>query len=194
MAHFAGNVKIDWSINTRDLLVEAQHIAESVQNELLTVGIQDEMPLQIVFDQESLRSLPIEQADLLLINSISPLPLHKALVLRDTIYKEASSKLKNHFLLALAKTLVNSASNLQFGPEVGLGVIKNDAAVISPWITHVQAMVQDINTFANEHQAQATIYLGDARVVETILPEQSIDIVITSPHILMKKTIHERHV
>ena len=36
--------------------------------------------------------------------------------------------------LALAKQLVYTASNLRFGPEVGVGKAKPDAPVVGPWL------------------------------------------------------------
>lgn len=182
IAHFASGVKTDWSINPDALVIEAQRLAEIVREQLLAIGIQDEMPLiQMPADHTALRSLPPEQANLLLTNSISPLPLHKALVLRDAIYEQASARHANHLLLALVKALVISASNLHFGPEVGVGAIKNDAVVIAPWLANVQAMAQDIAMLHDECPAPSNIHLGDARNIAAMLPQQSIDIVITSP-------------
>jgi hypothetical protein len=69
----------------------------------------------------TLRELPEDLDGLLLKGSISPLPLHKALVLIDTLEEHQDSRFSDHERLALAKALVFSVSNLHFGPEVGVG-------------------------------------------------------------------------
>lgn len=69
---------------------------------------------------KNMRTLTREQQSLLLKDSISPLPLHKTLVLRDEIRSRFSAGYCDHELLALAKALVFSVSNLHFGPEVGV--------------------------------------------------------------------------
>jgi hypothetical protein len=182
VAHFAGCVKTAWEVNPGALVTEGQRIAELAREQLLRLGIQDEMPLFPTLPVDiALRTLPTEQEALLLTNSMSPLPLHKALVLRDSIYQEAEPAYQCHLLLALIKALVNNASNLHFGPEVGLGAIKADAAVIAPWLANVQAMVQDIRAFQDNQPTPSLIHHGDARNVATLLPERSIDFVITSP-------------
>ncbi|MCG8347265.1 MAG: site-specific DNA-methyltransferase [Chloroflexales bacterium] len=182
VAHFAGCVKTAWDVNPSALVAEGQRIAEMAHEQLFLLGIQDEMPLLPTTSVDiALRTLPAEQAALILTNSISPLPLHKALVLRDSIYQEAEPAYQRHLLLALIKALVNNASNLHFGPEVGLGAIKDDAAVIAPWFANVQAMAQDISAFQDTQRIPSVIHRGDARSVATILPERSIDCVITSP-------------
>nr|MDQ2998175.1 site-specific DNA-methyltransferase [Chloroflexota bacterium] len=182
VAHFASSIKTDWTPDPIRLLSEGQHIAEIVHEQLLVLGIQDETLLfNTTFSDIALRTLPAEQKDLLLTDSISPLPLHKALILRDTICKNAEPTYQQHLLLALAKALVNSVSNLHFGPEVGVGPIKPDAAVVAPWLINVHAMSQDIHALLDEQYIPSTIYLGDARNAEALLPERSINFVITSP-------------
>lgn len=182
VAHFAGCVKTDWSIDPSSLAAEGVRIAEITRSLLSNAGVQDEMPLlNMPFADVALQTLPPEQSDLLLANSISPLPLHKALILRDTINEYVPSHTKQYLLLALAKTLVSSASNLHFGPEVGVGAIKDDAAVIHPWLSNVQAMARDLSAVATDHNIPSIIHQGDARNIEKLLPERSIDFVITSP-------------
>ncbi|MGH7917598.1 MAG: DNA methyltransferase, partial [Candidatus Binataceae bacterium] len=81
----------------------------------------------------------------------------------------------------LAKVLVFEASNLQFGPEVGVGPAKADAAVIRPWLSAVRAMAGDLRDVQGRPHAPATVHLGDARRTSAFVAPQSVDIVITSP-------------
>ncbi|MDA1192250.1 MAG: DNA methyltransferase, partial [Candidatus Poribacteria bacterium] len=87
-------------------------------------GIYDEdMPLFQPPARETarLQTLSADQQRLLIKNSISPRPLHKTLTLLDAINKANSPQFDSHARLALAKQLVASIGNLQFGPEVGIG-------------------------------------------------------------------------
>jgi len=56
------------------------------------------------------------------------------LVLRDEIRGRFDAQHCAHELLALAKALVFSISNLHFGPEVGVRDIKTDSPVVAPWL------------------------------------------------------------
>src|SRR5262249_57957462 len=69
--------------------------------------------------RQGLRALAPEKQKLLLTDSISPLPLHKVLVLLDCLKEAGETRYGGHELLALARALVYSISNLHFGPEVG---------------------------------------------------------------------------
>ena len=48
-----------------------------------------------------------------------------------------------HERLALAKSLVNDISNLHFGPEIGIGSVKPDAAVVGPWLRGVKSIAEE---------------------------------------------------
>ena len=71
--------------------------------------------------------MPPDAAKLMFKDAISPLPLHKTLVLRDEIEREWCEMYSDHEMLALASAIVGDISNLKFGPEVGVGKIKQDA-------------------------------------------------------------------
>jgi hypothetical protein len=136
-------------------------------------------------EHRRLNSLPLlslneEASGLILRNSISPLPLHKSIVLLNAIQQSADPNHFGHLGLAFAHTVVNSASNLKFGPEVGLGNVRRDAAVIAPWLERVRIIVNDLRDFQHSQDC-ALVHLGDARVVSNYVPPKSVDAVITSP-------------
>src|SRR5690348_18448697 len=81
MAHFASQVKVNWSVDPDRLMEHARLVAEIAHAELERQGIEDNPLMQIVHDERALRTLPPESLKLLLTGSISPLPLHKTLVL-----------------------------------------------------------------------------------------------------------------
>ncbi|MGH7906383.1 MAG: DNA methyltransferase, partial [Candidatus Binataceae bacterium] len=128
-----------------------------------------------------LRTLPTELSDLLLKDSISPLPLHKTLVLLETIEERRDKRLSDHEKLALARTVVFEASNLNFGPEVGVGPAKPDTAVVGPWMTAVRAMCGDLRELRTRPDTESLVLRNDSRNLSEILPPNSIDMVITSP-------------
>ena len=128
-----------------------------------------------------LRTLSPEIAKILLKNSISPLPLHKFLVLINVLEEERDKRFLAHERLALAKALVDDVSNLHFGPEVGVGKWKGDAPVVDAWLSRVNAMVEDLRRLPRKNGATAQAFLADARQIPEILEPESIDAVITSP-------------
>ena len=118
---------------------------------------------------------------MLLANSISPLPLHKVLVLRDLIRAHAPADSRPYLEIALAKALVGPVGNLHFGPEVGVGPAKDDAAVLAPWLNNVAAICDDLRLLADRHATPAIIHHADSRDAARLLSPRSIDAIITSP-------------
>lgn len=187
MAHFATLVKIDWSPDADGLWKHARSVARAAKRVLDSQGYSDDGPLfSKVRDGNhgvppELRTLPAEQWSLLLRGSISPLPLHKTLVLLDTLRGMEHPRYLRHELLVLAKALVTSTANLHFGPEVGVGPPKEDAAVVDTWLACVREMVGDLRQLRQLDGATAQVFQGDARRLRDILQPASIDAVITSP-------------
>ncbi len=185
MARFASAAKVDWSPDPGKLLEHASRIAATAETLLQKQGTPDAPFFHIINPDTllTLRSLPPATSELLLTDSISPLPLHKALVLRDCIEEQRDERFHKHEMLALAKTLVFSSSNLHFGPEVGVGRAKEDAPVVAPWLAGIRAMARDLSQpRIRERAATPTIVLhGDARNITALLEPDSINAVITSP-------------
>lgn len=187
MSHLAGSVKVTWNLDPVALETRAQEIADRAYRTLEREGVPDD-PLPVLDglvmssdDEAGLRRLPPDRAKLLLKDSISPRPLHKALVLLDAMRSPGHDVFSRHEEVALAKTLVFSASNLHFGPEVGLGEIRQDAPVVTNWLCNVQAMARDLRVVAARSRTQAVVHHGDARQASAFIKPQSIDAVITSP-------------
>jgi DNA modification methylase len=181
VAHFAASVKTDWGVDPDELSARAQDIAVAALTMLSQQGIADDPPPDAGSPRSALRCLPPESEKLLLANSISPLPLHKCLVLLESIGRHKDAPCHNHLLLAFARILVASASNLHFGPEVGVRNPKPDAAVIGPWADAVRRMAADLDLQRDRHPLQPQVLLADARSVGDLLEPGSVDAVITSP-------------
>jgi DNA modification methylase len=181
MPHFASMVKTDWKIDPGHLRDHAKRVAERAIACLRKDKIQDEPMVGKSYDHDSLHMLPPESEKLLLKNSISPIPLHKTLVLLDAIRSDDETKFRNHELLALAKALVTTIGNLRFGPEVGLGIIKQDAPVIKSWLANVETMARDLAMVSKQAKTRSEAYQGDSRNVNLILRSNQVDGVFTSP-------------
>jgi DNA modification methylase len=185
VACFASQTKLQWEVDPRKLLNHARLVSETANRQLDRDGYQDNDDLRLferpLEKKADLRALPKEMGDLLLTNSISPIPLHKTLVLLDALEKHHDERFANHERLALAAALVNEISNLHFGPEVGVGPPKPDAPVISLWLDGIRTMVQDLENLPHDETVRAVVYQADAREGALMLPPNSIDAVITSP-------------
>jgi len=185
MACFASRVKVDWGVDPDALLAHAREIAGKTLAKLEADGIEDgeAMPLFARGQKPAakLRTLPPDMAKLLLRDSISPLPLHKTLVLLETFEEHEDNRFSGHERLALAKSIVFEISNLHFGPEVGVGTPKADAPVVASWLNGVRAMADDLRELKGEGAAKSSVHCADARDVAGVIEPNSVDAVITSP-------------
>ncbi|MBD2021846.1 DNA methyltransferase [Leptolyngbya sp. FACHB-36] len=174
MAWFAGSVKTNWAINPDSLLAAAEQIAQQTETSLNREG-------------DTLRTLAPESDAILLkhakdkTSSISPLPLHKTLVLLEQIQQYADPIVIPHLRLAVAKALVTSIGNVRFGPEVGVTKAKLDAPVLDAWLQQVRTVVEDLRLLRLQSETPAIVHHGDARQILQVLEPASIDAVITSP-------------
>ncbi len=193
-ARFAAQVKVDWTPDPDSLLNHARRVAAAAVAELEAAGFYDDplasmRPVDPARERE-LRTLPDEQDRLLLKGSISPIPLHKVLVLLNWLGRMRDERYHRHELLALANSLVFSISNLHFGPEVGVGKPKDDALVVPTWLDAVARIAGDLRTGrpdaptagrAGTPGAGVDVHLADSRRVDALLAPESVDAVITSP-------------
>jgi len=158
MPWFASNTKVDWKPQPEALLKHAEMVSDTAEKNLLKSGIQDFGGLPLFPGNLSaldLKKLPSETEKLILANSISPIPLHKTLVLLEALEEYSDKRFASHERLALAKAIVSDISNLHFGP--------------------------DLSSLTEGNFGQATVYRADSRNTSTVLAPNSIDAVITSP-------------
>ena len=180
-AYFASRVKTDWDINPDILINKSKEAAQIALSELQKQGIQDEIRFLGDITDLSLRQLPEDETKLILNGSISPLPLHKIIILLETLANFKSECFYQHQILALANALVYKISNLHFGPEVGVGKPVFDIPVISTWISEIERIVKDIKRVEDNKFPDSRVIFADARDINDFLPNESVDIVITSP-------------
>lgn len=168
MAALASRVKTDWSIDPSGLLQHARKIARSAEKHLAS-------------DVADLWSLPEDTHKLLLKNSISPLPLHKTLVLLEHLRTDEQAPGREHALLALANALIQDIGNLHFGPEVGVRDIKEDAPVLNSWLANVGRIASDLEHLRYRRSVPTKVFCHDSRTMLKRLKPRSVDGVITSP-------------
>ena len=168
LTHMVASVKTNWDPDPDGLLTDAKNVAQLAARRIMDTRSRP-------------RELPEEAAKLLIGGSISPVPLHKALILRDTIVSAGAAELRDHQLLALAAALPSDIGNLHFGPEVGVRSPKSDAPVIAGWLERVHEMATDLGTLAGQSDAVANVLHADSRSSGEVLDRNQVDAVITSP-------------
>lgn len=176
---FVANTKVDWSVDPKALMDRADTVSQRALNTLHDEGVSDDTTNDEV-DPAELRQLPPNAAKLVFKNAISPLPLHKTLVLVEELKRHQSDNYTDHEMLALASAIVGDISNLKFGPEVGVGKIKQDAPVVSAWLRRLTKIANDLGDLA-DYDTISEVHCGDARLIDQILAPDSVDAVITSP-------------
>ncbi len=185
MAHFASRTKLDWSVNPDRLIAHAEEVAARAKVRLRADGVSDEAQSSSASNGATLagplRTLPSEARAILLKDSISPLPLHKVLVLLEALTSNERREFSGPERLALAQVIVKQASNLHFGPEVGVSPLDDEMPVIAPWIKAVHSIARDLRQLGDDASTPAVVHLTDARHLTEVIAPGSVDAVITSP-------------
>lgn len=177
--YFASTVKTNWDLDANKLSSRAREVADKTLAVLKSQGIDDNLSFGNPKDLK-LKTLSPEIEKLILTNSISPLPLHKTLVLFECLKQFEDEPFYRHGLLALGNALVFKISNLHFGPEVGVKKPKDDASVIANWLAEVEKIANDLRQVTGKSFPETKVHLADARSL-AVLESNSIDAVITSP-------------
>ncbi|MEM9769827.1 MAG: DNA methyltransferase, partial [Cyanobacteria bacterium P01_D01_bin.71] len=105
MSHFACRTKVQWNVDLEALASALQQVSALAQPQM---------------SAERLLKLTPEQQAIMVKNSICDRPLNQCLVLRNAIATVSHQPVRDLFNLALAYVAVHAASNLKFGPEVGI--------------------------------------------------------------------------
>ncbi|MBW3582049.1 MAG: site-specific DNA-methyltransferase [Euryarchaeota archaeon] len=181
VAHFASRVKTSWEVSPKGLQRHANVVARMTTDALIEDGLVPEGEFRATsVKTEKLLKLPPDAEKLILTNSISPVPLHRAMRLIETIEDLRNDQYYEHERLAFASAVVNHASNLHFGPEVGVRGQKDDSPVTKHWQAAIQAMTSDLRAVKSGSTAVSECFPSDARTLD-VLDDASVDAVITSP-------------
>lgn len=145
--------------------------------------INDAGSAAIHFDPNVL--LPPETAALIPGGFISPKPLFRVLALRYAIERVALQKdIRDFMALALAHTILTTAGNVGFGPEVYRLPPREDADVLGSFAMTVRRMISDLRTVLTTQPRPfppAHVLKDDARILSSLEGCPPIGTVITSP-------------
>ncbi len=134
------------------------------------------------FDPSAL--LPAEAAALIPQGFISEKPLQRVLAVRYAIEQAISPGKERDFLrLALANTIVTTAGNIAFGPEIYRCPPREDADVLGAFASTVLGMLSDIQAVRDERESfpPVVVFEDDARDLAGLEGCPPIGVVITSP-------------
>lgn len=183
MAALASRVKTNWTLWGPELERVAEWVAAKAAAEIEATfsriaapefnGIREQLNIY------GMLKLDDSAHKLLLSESISPKPLHRALVLRQWITKVPSEYVEV-LNLALAWTLVVHAGNIRFGPEVGITKPKDDVEVVYLWLEQCRRIAADLAAFSDRQNIPTQLIQADSRDVSQ-LADCSISAVFTSP-------------
>ena len=84
VGHFASSVKVDWSPDPAGLTRYKEEVVAKARQRLKGQGLENQLP-PTQSHLPSLKELPQDAAKLLIKGAISPLPLHRTLVLLETL-------------------------------------------------------------------------------------------------------------
>lgn len=169
VVHLMADTKINWDIDTQALISHAEAIATETLHRLKNYG-------------EELKALLPEIEKLIIEGSISPIPLHKSLVLLEVMDEFHDARYSGYERTAFAKQLVFSSSNLRFGPEVGVSKKKKlDAQVVENWLGQIKEMADNVSFFSRRKNALSVVHQADSRDLGRVLEHESIDALICSP-------------
>jgi hypothetical protein len=135
------------------------------------------------FDPDAM--LPHKAAVLIPSGFISPKPLLRVLALRYAIERVVPQHdIRDFMRLALANTIVTTAGNVGFGPEVYRLPPRDDADVLSAFAATVTRMGSDLQAIRAKQLRPfplAYVFKDDARTLSSLESCPAIGIVITSP-------------
>ncbi|MEM9116786.1 MAG: DNA methyltransferase [Cyanobacteria bacterium P01_F01_bin.56] len=167
MSHFACRTKVQWQIDLVALATAKRQVINAAK---------------ALMDARPRLGFTSEQQAIVVKNSISDRPLHQCLTLKQAIAQVHDQAIRDLFNLALAYVTVHDASNLKFGPEVGIRRRRrDDIPVLECWRAKIEQMVADLASYQALARIKAQCHRGDARSLRSLLPPQSISAIITSP-------------
>jgi hypothetical protein len=205
IAVLAARVKVSWDVDLEEVESKLDDVLElsaaclrrlhlppvvEASNQLLLFG--PKMPRKVGSRSEA-RAKSFDPDALLLPGAralipkgfISRAPLLRVLSLRYAIQCTVRQRDMRDFLtLALANTIVRTAGNVGFGPEVYRLPPKDDADVLGAFAATVTRMTTDLRRILAERSLPfppARVFADDARVLGSLEGSPPVGVVITSP-------------
>ncbi|PSG98471.1 hypothetical protein BRD56_00600 [Thermoplasmatales archaeon SW_10_69_26] len=204
----ATRVKLRWGLDTDDLIEQLASIIDDAAGRLLAHDLdplvdggfqtrledkafEGDIPDLGALTSGAAPSEPVN-VDVILSESakklipkgfISEKPLKRVLALRLAIEENTEViEREEFFFLALSNTVVSTAGNLGFGPEVYRKSPKEDAGVLSDFFGVSAQMIHDLTRVQNQGDLpSAWTRSGDARTMDCLEGLPPSDLIITSP-------------
>jgi len=192
---FASRVKTTWDVDTAQLRVALQEIVKQARPTCDELTFSAQPLFAGMFNAGNLKKRLLANSPegqyfvssgMLKRGWLSEIPFYKVLALLEGIKGlEDKAKVKDALRLALAAILVETASNVSFGPEIYVSGHKDDVDVLGAFRDKVEVMISDLETIQATFSADRSLVLsGDARECACVLAQndvQHVDFVITSP-------------
>lgn len=189
---FASRVKTQWDIDLDSFRTRRNDLLKRVRPallELTPIGRSEQLNFDdlLALREKPSRYEPLarttrdEIVALIPKGAISPLPLSKTLLVRDTIFDQPADSIRDLFLLALASAVVGDVSNLGFGPEVYVSKQREDADVYQAFANRLNRIEEDLQAVQSlKPFPRSDVFCDDARTLSSFVAH-TIDAIITSP-------------
>jgi hypothetical protein len=149
---FAARVKTNWKLRSHRLLELLEEVGPKQRRALRYEHLSD----------ATYRYL--ESSGMIARGWISPEPLRKAIAIKASVAKLATSTAyKNALTLALISEVINSSSNIKFGPELYCAKRKSDADVFAGFERRVRTFAADLKKVALLEAGVIHVFQGDSR-------------------------------
>jgi hypothetical protein len=154
---FAARVKTNWHIEPLRLTDFLESIEQAYLSHLETEEFEEDPTYEY-----------IDETGMLERGWISDEPLKKAICLKRAIQdSKTNAQYQNVLMLALLDTVIRTAANVKFGPELYCGKQKADAEVFPQFSKKVCQMAGDLNLAKDVNAGQAIVVKGDSRDCRT---------------------------
>ncbi len=171
---FAATVKTNWSLSPDRLLTLLQCLGENYDD-----GLSDD-----AYSSDP-TYLYLDSTGMLARGWISPEPLKKAISLKRSIRMlKTSPEYRRTFTLALLDTVLRTAANIKFGPELYCSEQKSDADVFGEFCKKIRAIAGDIDLATQIKPGKSIVMQGDSRSFDGLrqhLGRRKFSLVICSP-------------
>ncbi len=191
LAVLVSRVKTSWDLSGRKLSQQRTTILKRAAERLTALGLDDADSVGPLFTQDAsaarpdLPTLTPDEWKLIPEGFLSPKPLGRLLVVRDTIEAVAGplgTPEGDFFRVALATVLVTKAGNFAFGPEIYRTKAKDDVDVLWFFEQSTERMIEELARVrkSNGHATACQVQHGDARELGELIPRK-VSCVICSP-------------
>lgn len=149
---FAARVKTNWKLRGHRLLELLEEVGPKQRRALRYEHLSDATYKYL------------ESSGMIARGWISDEPLRKAIAIKSSISKLATSTAyKNALTLALISEVINSSSNIKFGPELYCAKRKKDADVFAGFESRVKTFAADLEKVAPLNAGLIRVFQGDSR-------------------------------